>query len=447
MVCMIKKESDIPENIVNDLIRIRRSTNNSAIEEFLDQELGAIVNLTILNNNFNNNNNSNNNNETTAKLTKCQLARLRKRAIEFESNPQLLEAMNEAAEAKNNNNGGDGMKVEVKTCHAGASLVEWSGTEQGIVFAAQNAGSLLMLVTGTFADRLNSKWCIVLSLCLLILSNAVIPSFSQISVWLVIFARVLTGFSDALLQPSTNSMITRWFPPKERTFAIGIITGGRQIGTLLILPTAGFLCEKKQFMGGWPSIFYISAFIVAMILIFWLLLSADKPAKHFCVSKKEQSFIQEKIQEENLGKRKERKSVPWKSIATCVPLYAGVAALICHEYPLVIMLQLLPKYMDDVLKISVQMNGIISALPIIVLFISKTLSSSLASVIGSRKRGRFLLSRTAIVKIFNGIASLGLGICIGIVPLMNGQGHSAGAIILLCLANVFAGKYKKNNFK
>uniref|UniRef100_A0AC34GTZ5 Major facilitator superfamily (MFS) profile domain-containing protein n=1 Tax=Panagrolaimus sp. ES5 TaxID=591445 RepID=A0AC34GTZ5_9BILA len=450
MVCMIKKESDIPENIVNDLIRIRRSTNNSMIEEFLDQELGAIVNLTILNNNFNSNNNNNsgnnNNNETTATLTKCQLARLRKRAIEFESNPQLLEALNErleneAAAAKNSNNGGDGLKVEVKTCHAGASLVEWSGTEQGIVFAAQNAGSLLMLVTGTFADRLNSKWCIVLSLCLLIISNAVIPSISQVSVWLVIMARVLTGFSDALLQPSTNSMITRWFPPKERTFAIGLITGGRQIGTLLILPTAGFLCEKKQFMGGWPSIFYISAFIVAIILIFWVILSADKPAKHFCVSKKEQLFIQEKIQEENLGKRKERKSVPWKSIATCVPLYAGVAALICHEYPLVIMLQLLPKYMDDVLKISVQMNGIISALPIIVLFVSKTLSSSLASVIGSRKRGRFLLSRTVIVKIFNGIASLGLGICIGIVPLMNGQGHSAGAISLLCLANVFAGMH------
>ena len=97
--------------------------------------------------------------------------------------------------------------------------------------------------------------------------------------------------------------------------------------------------------------------------------------------------------------------------------------------------------MDDVLKIGIQMNGVISALPIIVLFISKTLSSSLASLIGSRKRGRCLLSRTAIVKIFNGVASLGLGVCIGIVPLMNGSGHSTGAIILLCFANVFAGRF------
>lgn len=40
----------------------------------------------------------------------------------------------------------------------------------GMVFAAQNAGSLLMLFTGTHADRLNSKWTIVLALSLLGLS-------------------------------------------------------------------------------------------------------------------------------------------------------------------------------------------------------------------------------------------------------------------------------------
>lgn len=260
----------------------------------------------------------------------------------------------------------------------------------GIVFAAQNAGSLAMLVTGAFADRLNSKWCIIISLSLLIISNALIPAVSSMSVWLVIILRVFTGFSDALLQPSTNSMITRWFPPKERPFAIGLITGGRQLGTLIILPTAGVLCEKKQFLGGWPSIFYVSAFIVAIVLTLWILLSADKPSKHFCISQKEQNFVQEKIQEENVGKRKERKSVPWRSIATCVPLYAGVAALICHEYPLVIMLQLLPKYMSDVLHLSNTMNGVISAVPVVVLFVSKTLSSSLASLINSRKRGMFV---------------------------------------------------------
>lgn len=92
-----------------------------------------------------------------------------------------------------------------------------------------------MLISGTQADRLNSKWTIVVALLLLILSNAVLPLIAPFSVWLVIAARILTGFSDALLQPSASSMITRWFPPKERSFAIGLITGGRQIGMIFII--------------------------------------------------------------------------------------------------------------------------------------------------------------------------------------------------------------------
>jgi len=80
---------------------------------------------------------------------------------------------------------------------------------QGLVFAAQNAGSLFMLVTGMHADRLNSKWTIVVALSLLVLSNVLLPLLAHTSVWLVVGARVLTGLSDALLQPSTSSMITR----------------------------------------------------------------------------------------------------------------------------------------------------------------------------------------------------------------------------------------------
>ena len=107
------------------------------------------------------------------------------------------------------------------------------------MFAAQNAGSLLMLVTGAQADRLNGKWTIVAALLLLILSNVLIPVLAYTSMWLVVLARVLTGFSDSLLQPSTSSMITRWFPPKERPFAIGLITGGRQIG--IVFSTDSFV--------------------------------------------------------------------------------------------------------------------------------------------------------------------------------------------------------------
>lgn len=86
-------------------------------------------------------------------------------------------------------------------------------------------------------------------------------------------------------------MITRWFPPKERTFAIGLVTGGRQIGTLLILPLSGVLCDHKELMGGWPSIFYFSALVGSCILVAWLLMAADKPSKQPCIRDCERRYI------------------------------------------------------------------------------------------------------------------------------------------------------------
>ncbi|GMR51445.1 hypothetical protein PMAYCL1PPCAC_21640, partial [Pristionchus mayeri] len=329
----------------------------------------------------------------------------------------------------------DEEEVSIISC-ADANKVDWSPTEQGFVFAAQNFGSLAMLLTGSYADKLNGKWSIIVALVLLCFSNGLIPVVASASVWLVFACRVLAGVGDAFLSPATSSMISRWFPPKERPFAIGFATGGRQIGSLLILPVAGVLCStSSNGFGGWPSIFYLSAIIAVAVLLIWLVASADKPSNHCCVRVKEEEYIRRKVEEEALGKRIERGRPPWEAILTSRPLIVAVFALVCHEYPLVIMLQLLPKYFSDVLHLSSMTNGLISALPIAVLWLSKTLSSSLASLLTANQK----LSKTTSCKAFNFIASLGLGVCVGVTPFIARASDPAPAIVVLCLANAFAG--------
>jgi ACS family sodium-dependent inorganic phosphate cotransporter len=163
------------------------------------------------------------------------------------------------------------------------------------------------------------------------------------------------------------------------------------------MPIAGILCQQKSFFGGWPSIFYFSAMVGSLILVAWLLLAADKPSKQPCIRDCERRYIEKKIEEENLGKRKLRKSIPWAQLRRSVPLYANVMALISHEWPLVIMLQLLPTYLKQVVHLNPIRNGFISALPIGVLFLSKTLSASLSSMIGSRKQGKKIFGRQEIL--------------------------------------------------
>lgn len=55
------------------------------------------------------------------------------------------------------------------------------------------------------------------------------------SVYFAIVGRFLVGVSDSLLQPSVNSLLTRWFPSAERSYALGLATGGRQLGFFLTL--------------------------------------------------------------------------------------------------------------------------------------------------------------------------------------------------------------------
>ncbi|VDN60762.1 unnamed protein product [Dracunculus medinensis] len=312
--------------------------------------------------------------------------------------------------------------------------LDWKNEQEGLVLAAQNAGSLLMVVTGLWADRINGKWMVAGGLILCFAANAALPIMAYDSFWYAVAARFAVGAADACLMPSANSLITRWFPQAERAAAIGIITGGRQIGTLFILPTAGYLCSRKDILNGWPAIFYLSALISILVGLFWLPMGADKPSKQMCISQQERLYIESRIACESIGKRNAPRIIPWSAIIRSSALWAGIFALVCHEYPLVIMLQFLPNYMRDVLQFAPTKNGIVSALPIACLFISKTLSSTLSTWLNRNTTW----GRTTLCKLFNGIASSGLSICIFLVTCFD-EKTSVLATVAFCGAMLFAG--------
>lgn len=321
--------------------------------------------------------------------------------------------------------------------HGYGGNLEWHSEQEGLVLAAQNAGSLLMLVTGMWADRLNGKWLVFVALVLCCIGNIMLPLLADKSFWLAAAARIAIGASDACLTPAINSMITRWFPQAERAAAIGLVSGGRQIGTLFILPTAGYLCTRKDILDGWPAIFYLSACISILVTIFWIPFGADKPSKQMCISDRERDFIETRIACESVGKRTDRgRRVPYSAMLHSKPLWACIFALICHEYPLVIMLQFLPNYMRDVLEFAPTKNGLIAALPILCLFLSKTFSSSFSSYLVTKRH----YDKTFVCKLFNGVASGGLALCIFLVPIFD-KDTAVFAVVSLCGAMIFAGMH------
>ncbi|GMS80520.1 hypothetical protein PENTCL1PPCAC_2695, partial [Pristionchus entomophagus] len=313
-----------------------------------------------------------------------------------------------------------------------ADLVNWTPEEEGIIFSAFNLGLLFMLITGVLADKLNAKWMILGSVAIAVLATMMIPILTTSFYWAVL-ARFLIGLSDAMLQPAVNSLLTRWFPASERSYALSIATGGRQLGTLMITPVAGALCQSTLF-GGWPAIFVLSALAGVVFIAIYLFLGADKPSKLSCISEAELKFITMANTAEDCGKKRNERKVPWKRILLSGSVWSAVVAVVCHEFPLMTMIMFLPSYLHDVHHYTATTNGLLSSLPTLALWIAKILSSYCDTWL--KKHTRW--SASAICKFLNGIGSLGLGVFLYATTLLDAS-HAWLAVLFLCLSMFFAG--------
>uniref|UniRef100_A0A7E4UQ41 MFS domain-containing protein n=1 Tax=Panagrellus redivivus TaxID=6233 RepID=A0A7E4UQ41_PANRE len=317
-----------------------------------------------------------------------------------------------------------------------AAKVNWSPTDQGYIFGAFNAGLLCMLATGLLADKFNAKYMIIASVLTASTANFIIPLLSPRSVYFAIFARFLIGLADSLLQPAINSLLTRWFPANERSYALGVASGGRQIGALLIVPTAGALCSQTTFFGGWPSIFYVSAFAGIFFVSIYAVVGTDKPSKQSCISEAELRFITTSNASENLGQKRTDRRVPWYHILRSGPVWAALTSVVCHEFPLMTMIMFLPSYLHDVHKYKPSENGILSALPTLCLWISKIGSSYLNTWL--QKRTHY--TKTFLSKFLNGVGSAGMGAFLVAATFLDAS-HAWLAVVFLCLSMLFTGMH------
>src|SRR3954447_19886017 len=126
------------------------------------------------------------------------------------------------------------------------SQLEWVVTGYALTFGA------LMLTGGKLADLLGRRRIFVVGLAIFTLSSLACGLAG--SATMLIAARVVQGIGAALMNPSTLSIITVTFPPRQRGTAIGIWAGVSALA-LAIGPLVGGLITEHI---NWNWIFYIN---------------------------------------------------------------------------------------------------------------------------------------------------------------------------------------------
>lgn len=170
---------------------------------------------------------------------------------------------------------------------------DWSSEQQATLLGAFFYGYVITQIPGgVLAEKFGAKWIFGGSILITALLSLLGPFAARWGFVAFFLSRFGQGLAEGVVWPCMNSMISIWMPKMERSRGATIIYTGSQIGTVVALPMAGYLCDHT-FMGGWPAVFYILGITGCVWFVFWSAFVFESPDKHPYISEYEYDYIKD----------------------------------------------------------------------------------------------------------------------------------------------------------
>ncbi|XP_073975331.1 sialin-like isoform X2 [Rhodnius prolixus] len=256
---------------------------------------------------------------------------------------------------------------------------EWDEQTQGIILSAFYYGYIFTHIPGgLLAQKFGGKHTMgfgILSTALFTLLTPLVAEWGAIPVSVL---RFCMGLGEGTTFPALSTLLSQWAPPLERTKLAALVFAGVQIGTVVANVLSGILLEYYS----WPTVFYVFGVVGALWFIVWCLTCYNDPSSHPYITDEERIYLATTIGA--TARNKDLVSTPWKEIFTSRPLWALTIAEIGHDFGLFMMVSDLPKYMSDVMHFKIAENGVLSALPYLVMWIVSIFLGYLADLILSK---------------------------------------------------------------
>jgi ACS family sodium-dependent inorganic phosphate cotransporter-like MFS transporter 5 len=311
---------------------------------------------------------------------------------------------------------------------------EWDTELQGIVLASFFYGYITtQLAGGWLAGRYGAKWVFGIGTVWTAVLTLLSPLAAELGVGVLIALRILEGVGEGVTWPAMQAFFARWAPPSERSKLPAISYAGCFVGTPFAFILSGILADSN-FMGGWPSVFYVFGILGCIWFVFWVFLVSSSPEGHRYISTGEKTYILRALEAESGGmSRPGLGDVPWKKIFASPAVWAVFVGHFSYNWGLYVLLTSLPTYFKTVFGFDIKKNGLLSALPYIVQSIIHVSSGQLADLL----RTKLNLRTVTVRKIFD---------CLGhflpavfVIALGYVGCNSTAAIVLLTLCIGFTG--------
>ncbi|XP_014280492.1 putative inorganic phosphate cotransporter isoform X2 [Halyomorpha halys] len=237
---------------------------------------------------------------------------------------------------------------------------DWNEKTQGLILSSFFWGYVINNVpAGLLAERWGVKWVLGISIFTSTCTTLIIPIVSRtFGSWGLICLRILMGLAQGCLYPALIVLMSNWSSANERGRLGAIIFTGGYLGNFLSMAISGLIISYL----GWTGVFYIFGGIGIAWLIIWVIFYHNTPLEHPFISEDERNHITT-----TSGKTcyKDLPPIPWIPILKSVPVWGLLISLVGHTWGFLTINTDLPKYMKNILHVSVEENGVISGLPYI----------------------------------------------------------------------------------
>ncbi|XP_074596239.1 sialin-like [Brevipalpus obovatus] len=263
---------------------------------------------------------------------------------------------------------------------------------------------ILQLPSGRISEFIGSRMILGPAVMLGCVLSFLFPFTAQFGVYPAAALRFTQGLLIGVTFPCVLNLFSRWTPISERSWLLSLIYSGSGIGLVVIEVVSGYL-SASNFLGGWPSLYYLIGIAGIVWFVFWTLLVRNNPETHPLTTAEE-------VAEINKGRNKALSRTVRKiwtqvllfKIATSIPFYALITTALASSWTNYVVATQQPEYLTGVLGFEIQDNGVLSALP----HVGSTISSILFAIVCDKLRKTQRFSVTFLRKFFNSIVSSAL---------------------------------------
>ncbi|XP_044252867.1 sialin-like [Tribolium madens] len=256
------------------------------------------------------------------------------------------------------------------------------------------------LIGGIFANMYGGKQMVALGLFLASVLTIIIPWYIQVINGSATAMKILSttyGLCQGLLYPSGFHILAHWVPLSEQTFLIILAYSGLYVGDIISSMCTHLIINAFL---NWKTPFYIYGAIGIIVTLLWELLVFSSPNKNPRIQPNERLYLE--IEMKGLVDHRP-KTIPFSQILTSIPVWAFVVASIGNLWIWNLLSNLVPIYLQEVLKYNDSETRIMSNIPNFALILTMTAMAFFSDWVLHHG----YINRLTVRKVFNTIGLMG----------------------------------------